>query len=133
MRGYGLFGFVCAISLAAGPGPTALRPVAGVIGFAYLYVTWHFGGGRGVAVRPDGIYVRRWFRFHFIPWPAVKVFRVARPALSPTVYVELTSGETRPLPFTQGRQVSWKDGKSRDAVTVLNRELGLAREHARRS
>jgi hypothetical protein len=125
MRGYGLVGFVIAISLMAGPIPTALRFVAGVTGFVYLYVTWRYGGGRGVEVRPDGIYVRRWFRVHFIPWRGVKVFCVRRPALSPTVYVELISGETRTLPFTQGRQVSWKEGKSRDVVTVLNGELSL--------
>jgi hypothetical protein len=79
-------------------------------------------------VRPDGIYVRRWLRFHFIPWREVKAFSVKRRSLSPAVYVDLVSGDARKLPFTQGRQVSWKEGKSRDVVTVLNGELGQARK-----
>jgi hypothetical protein len=44
MRGYGLFGFVIALSLTTGPIATALRFVAGAVGFVYLYVTWHYGG-----------------------------------------------------------------------------------------
>lgn len=133
MRGYAVTGFVGLIALAAGHIPIGLRSLAGIAGLLYLCIFWRIGG-RGVRVCGSGIYVRRWFRSHFIPWREVKVFLVKRPAaLSPTVYVELLSDEARTLPFTQGRLTRWDGGKSRDTVAALNHELKQAWENAQMS
>jgi hypothetical protein len=127
-RAYAVFGFVVCISLIAANIAVGFKVLAGVAAFSYGYVVWHYGGGQGVAVRSDGIYVRRWFRFDFIPWQDVNVFRIKHASLSPPVYVELVSGQMRMLPLTQGRQMAWPGGKSKDIVAVLNDELRRARD-----
>lgn len=127
MRGFAVIGFVVCLTLVPAPHlAAAFRVLAAVVAFAYLYVNWHYGGGRGVRVSHAGIHVRRWFRWRFIPWREVKRFRIKRRSLSPPVFVELVSGELKMLPLTQGRQVAWEDGKSRDIVSRLNEDLALA-------
>jgi len=131
MRGYAVLGLVAGIALVAGPGiPVSLRLLIAVGVFAYVCACWRLGG-RGLEARFDGIRFRRWFRWHSIPWLEIKDFCIKRPgALSPTVYVDLVSGESIVVPFTQGRQTRWKNGKSRDTVAVLNAELEQAQKRS---
>jgi hypothetical protein len=131
MRGYAVVGFIVWLAISGAPHiPVSLRVLAAGVAVGFLYLTWHYGGGRGVAVRVDGIYVRRWFRWRFIPWREISTFRIRRRSLSPPVFVELVSGESRMLPLTQGRQVAWAGGRSRDIVSVLNGDLALALRNA---
>jgi Bacterial PH domain len=129
MRGYAVLGLIAGIALAAGPGiPVGFRLLIAIGVFAYVCAGWRLGG-RGLEARSDGIRFRRWFRWHSIPWPEIKNFCIKRPGgLSPTVYVDLVSGDSRVVPFTQGRQTRWKNGKSRDTVAVLNAELEQAQK-----
>jgi hypothetical protein len=128
MRSYAVFGFILWLCLAGGPRISpAIRALAVVAGFAYLVACWYVGG-RGLEARPDGIRFRRWFQWRSIRWGDIKTFTVINPhALSPTVFVELVSGDRKTMPFTQKRLTRWNGGKSRDTVAVLNLELDQAR------
>jgi hypothetical protein len=135
MRGFAMVGFIVWLAISGAPHiPVSLRVLAVGVAFGFLYLTvalrWHYGGGRGVAVRVAGIYVRRWFRWRFIPWREISTFRIRRRSLSPPVFVELVSGESRMSPLTQGRQVAWAGGRSRDIVSVLKGDLALALRNA---
>jgi hypothetical protein len=129
MRGYALSIFIDCLYLTRGAGiAVALRLLIGVAAFSFLFCFWYLGG-RGLGADRDGIRFRRWFRWHFIPWSGVSAFSIKQPeALSPTVYVDLVSGESRVMPFTQGRKTRWKSGSSRDTVAVLNAELEQAQK-----
>lgn len=124
MRGYAVFGFVVWLALTAAPRLSfAIRLVVALFAFGYLYIAWRLGG-RGLEARRDGIRYRRWLQWRFIPWPEVRGFSIKQAgALSPTVFVDLVSGESRIMPFAQGRLTRWKGGKTRDTVAVLNSEL----------
>jgi hypothetical protein len=127
MRGYAVLGVVTFSVLAGAPRLSApLRTLAVAVGIGYVYSCWR-SGGRGLEARQDGIRFRRWFRSYFIPWQEIQGFKMRHPgALSPTVLVDLVSGEVRVLPFTQGRLTRWNGGKTRDTVAVLNSELAGA-------
>jgi hypothetical protein len=120
LRGYGVLGFIIWVCLTFGPHIFVIfRLLIAVGSFAFLYWSWRLGG-RGLEARPDGIRFRRGLRWHFIPWREIRAFSIHRRSFSPTVYVDLASGESRIMPFTQGRTTRWKGGNTRDTVAVLN-------------
>jgi hypothetical protein len=127
LRGYAVLGFIIWFSITAAPHlDVGFRVLIGVGAFAYLYVAWRMGG-RGLEARSDGIRFKRGFQWHFMAWSEIERFCIKRRSLSPTVYVDLVSGETRIVPFAQGRLTRWEGGKSRDTVAVLNSEIEQAR------
>lgn len=100
-----------------------------VFALGWLWVCWGGWDARpGVEVRQHGIRVGVGFRRHSVAWSEIKNFRVLNSgALSPSVRMELTSGQLLRTGLVQGRTMRRQGGATKDIVGVLNGE----REHAR--
>lgn len=129
VRAYGTFTFVAALFLTGAHIATPWRVALAVFAFSWLWFSWGWLGSKmGVETRADGVRVSVGFRRRPAAWSEIKTFRVVNPtALSPSVRVELYSGQLLRTALVQGRKMRWKGGSSRDIAGVLNDELERTR------
>jgi hypothetical protein len=126
MWGYAITTFVIFASLTAAAIAPALRAGAALLAITDLLVTRFQWSRVGLEFRPDGIRLWGMLTRRFIPLSQIRVFTATQETF-PKVRAELTTGEVLRTGLTQGRKMYWREGASKDIVTVLNTALDTAR------